>query len=643
MALIAPVISGRKGEHQQAIEELRGKGFVRARVDGKYVELDAVPKLDPKKKHSIDAVVDRLKVRPDLQQRLAESFETALRLGEGSARVAFLDEPKREELVFSDKFACRICGYSVSELEPRLFSFNNPFGACPGCDGLGVKQFFDPDRVVTNAQLSLANGAVRGWDRRNAYYYQMIQALADHYRFDPEAPYASLPQKARDVLMQGSDGEEIEFRYFDARGRTVKRKHKFEGVLPNLERRYNETESLAVREELARYLGTRRCPECDGARLTKAARFVFVGGTALPTISALPVRRALEFFHALTLEGWRQKIAAKIVKEITDRLGFLVDVGLDYLTLDRSAETLSGGEAQRIRLASQIGSGLVGVMYILDEPSIGLHQRDNQRLLDTLHRLRDLGNTVIVVEHDEDAIRQADHVVDLGPGAGVHGGRIVAEGTPRRDRGDPRLAHRPVPLRPQAHRDPRQAPQERAEAAVEAAQGERQQPEGHRRVVPGRAAHLRHRRLGFRKVDAGERHALPRGRALAQPRRRAAGDLRGRRGTRGDRPRDRHRPEPDRAHAALEPGHLHRPVHAHPRAVRGHGRGALARLPGRAASASTSRAGAAPPARATASSRSRCTSCRTCTSPATSARAGATTARRSTCTSRARTSTKCST
>ncbi len=430
VALVAPVISGRKGEHLQVVEELRSKGFVRARIDGKYLELEAAPKLDPKKKHSIDAVIDRLKVRPDLQQRLAESFETALRLGEGSARVAFLDEPKREELVFSDKFACRICGYSVSELEPRLFSFNNPFGACPGCDGLGVKQFFDPDRVVTNGQLSLANGAVRGWDRRNAYYYQMIQALADHYKFDPEAPYANLPPRAREVLMQGSGGEEVEFRYFDSRGRTVRRKHKFEGILPNLERRYHETESLAVREELARYLGTRRCPECDGARLTKAARFVFVGGTSLPTISALPVRRALEFFNVLVLEGWRQKIAAKIVKEITDRLGFLVDVGLDYLTLDRSAETLSGGEAQRIRLASQIGSGLVGVMYILDEPSIGLHQRDNQRLLDTLHRLRDLGNTVIVVEHDEDAIRQADHVVDLGPGAGVHGGRVVAQGTP---------------------------------------------------------------------------------------------------------------------------------------------------------------------------------------------------------------------
>ena len=430
LALLAPIISGRKGEHLQVIEELRGKGFVRARVDRRYVELDATPKLDPKRKHTIEAVVDRLKVRADLQQRLAESFETALRLGEGVARVAFLDDPKREELAFSDKFACRICGYALPELEPRLFSFNNPHGACPGCDGLGQKQFFDPDRVVAHPQLSLATGAVRGWDRRNAYYYQMVQALAAHYRFDPEASYASLPERAREVLMQGSDGEEIEFRYFDSRGRTIRRRHKFEGILPNLERRYHESESMAVREELARYLGTRRCPECDGARLTKAARFVLVGDASLPSISALPVRAALEFFGQLELEGWRAKIAAKVVKEITDRLGFLVDVGLDYLTLDRSAETLSGGESQRIRLASQIGSGLVGVMYILDEPSIGLHQRDNQRLLDTLHRLRDLGNTVIVVEHDEDAIRQADHVVDLGPGAGVHGGRIVAEGTP---------------------------------------------------------------------------------------------------------------------------------------------------------------------------------------------------------------------
>ncbi|MGQ0430489.1 MAG: excinuclease ABC subunit UvrA [Gammaproteobacteria bacterium] len=430
VALLAPVVTGRKGEHLQAVEELRGRGFVRARVDGKVVELDAVPKFDAKRKHTIEAVVDRCKVRPDLAQRLAESFETALRLGLGAARVVFLDDPKREELLFSDRFACTICGYSLPELEPRIFSFNSPHGACPGCDGLGIKQFFDPARVVTHPELSLANGAVRGWDRRNAYYFQMIQALADHYRFDPEAPYERLPARAREVLMSGSGGEEVEFRYFDSRGRTVKRRHKFEGVLPNLERRYQETESLAVREELARYLGTRRCPECDGARLMKAARFVFVGGQSLPAITALPVRRALEFYSELRLDGWRAKIAAKIVKEITDRLGFLVDVGLDYLTLDRSAETLSGGEAQRIRLASQIGSGLVGVMYILDEPSIGLHQRDNQRLLDTLHRLRDLGNTVIVVEHDEEAIRQADHVVDLGPGAGVHGGRVVAEGTP---------------------------------------------------------------------------------------------------------------------------------------------------------------------------------------------------------------------
>ncbi len=430
LALLAPVIAGRKGEHQQVIDELRGKGFVRARVDGKLIELDQKIRLDPKRKHSIDAVVDRFKVRADLQQRLAESFETALRLGEGVARIAFLEEPKREELIFSDKFACKICGYSLPELEPRLFSFNNPAGACPGCDGLGVKQFFDPERVVTHPQLSLAGGAVRGWDRRNAYYYQMIQALAEHYHFEPEAPYNGLPARVQEVLMNGSGGEEIEFRYFDARGRTIRRRHRFEGILPNLDRRYRETESMTVREELARYLGTRQCPECEGARLSKAARFVFVGGTALPSIAALPVRRAQEFFATLKLEGWRADIAAKVVKEISDRLGFLVDVGLDYLTLDRSAETLSGGESQRIRLASQIGSGLVGVMYILDEPSIGLHQRDNQRLLDTLHRLRDLGNTVIVVEHDEDAIRQADHVVDLGLGAGVHGGRVIAEGRP---------------------------------------------------------------------------------------------------------------------------------------------------------------------------------------------------------------------
>ena len=430
LVLLAPVITERKGEHLQVFEELRGRGFIRARVDGKLAELDAPPKLDLRRKHTIEAVVDRFKVRSDLSQRLAESFETALRLGEGVVRVAFLEEPDREELVFSDKFACTSCGYSLSELEPRLFSFNNPAGACPACDGLGVKQFFDPARVVSQPGLSLAGGAIRGWDRRNAYYYQMILALAQHYGFDPEAPWEALPDKSREVLMYGSGADEIEFRYFDSRGRTLKRRHRFEGVINNLERRYRETESLSVREELARYLGTRVCPDCGGARLTRSARHVYVDRRSLPEISALSVGRAQAFFRDLQLDGWRGEIAAKIVKEIGDRLGFLVDVGLDYLTLDRSAETLSGGEAQRIRLASQIGSGLVGVMYILDEPSIGLHQRDNQRLLDTLHRLRDLGNTVIVVEHDEDAIRQADHVVDLGPGAGVHGGRVVAQGTP---------------------------------------------------------------------------------------------------------------------------------------------------------------------------------------------------------------------
>jgi excinuclease ABC subunit A len=430
LALLAPVVKDRKGEHLQVFEELRGRGFIRARVDGKLTELDSPPKLDLRRKHTVEAVVDRFKARPDLGQRLAESFETALRLGDGVAKVAFLEEPEREEMVFSDKFACTVCGYSLSELEPRLFSFNNPTGACPTCDGLGVKQFFDPARVVSQPSLSLASGAVRGWDRRNAYYYQMVLALAQHYGFDPEAPWEDLPDRSRDVLMYGSGEEEVDFRYFDSRGRTVKRKHRFEGVINNLERRYRETESLSVREELSRYLGTRTCPDCEGARLTRAARNVFVGGRSLPQISALSVGHAQAFFGEMRLDGWRGEIAAKVVKEIGDRLGFLVDVGLDYLTLDRSAETLSGGEAQRIRLASQIGSGLVGVMYILDEPSIGLHQRDNQRLLDTLHRLRDLGNTVIIVEHDEDAIRQADHVVDLGPGAGVHGGRVVAQGTP---------------------------------------------------------------------------------------------------------------------------------------------------------------------------------------------------------------------
>ena len=437
LLMLAPMIDARKGEHAQVLEQLKGQGFVRARIDGKVVELDEAPKLDPKKKHSIEAVVDRFKVRPDSAQRTAESFETALRLSDGIARIAFMDEPKREELVFSDKFACMICGYSLSELEPRLFSFNNPAGACPACSGLGVQQFFDPSRVVHHPHVSIAGGAIRGWDRRTTYYFALMQSLAKHYKFDVETPWGELAEKQRRVVLYGSGDEKIDFRYVDAKGGTLRRAHKWEGVIPNLERRYRETESVAVREELAKYLSNQPCPECGGTRLNRAARHVFVAERTLPQIASLSVADALSFSRELTLEGWRGEIAAKIIKEIADRLRFLSDVGLDYLTLDRSAETLSGGEAQRIRLASQIGSGLVGVMYILDEPSIGLHQRDNDRLLGTLHHLRDLGNTVIVVEHDEDAIRHADHVVDLGPGAGVHGGQVMSQGTPEHITSDP--------------------------------------------------------------------------------------------------------------------------------------------------------------------------------------------------------------
>ena len=435
--LLAPVVQDRKGEHVQLMRDLQAQGFIRARIDGEVYELDDPPRLDLRRKHSIDAVVDRFKVKPDLGQRLAESFETALKLADGVARVAFMDDPKREELVFSDRFACNVCGYSLTELEPRLFSFNNPNGACPGCDGLGVKQFFDPERVVVNPELSLAGGAIRGWDRRTTYYFQMIRSLAEHYGFDIETPFADLPEKIREIVLFGSGKEKISFRYANSRGREVRQLHRFEGVIPNLERRFRETESSAVRDELARFLNSRPCPQCEGTRLNSAARNVFVAGRSLPDISALSVGHAREFFAGLELDGWRATIAAKIVKEIGERLGFLSDVGLDYLSLDRSADTLSGGEAQRIRLASQIGSGLVGVMYILDEPSIGLHQRDNQRLLRTLLHLRDLGNTVIVVEHDEEAILTADHVVDLGPGAGVHGGRVVAAGTPEEVKQNP--------------------------------------------------------------------------------------------------------------------------------------------------------------------------------------------------------------
>ena len=427
--LLAPVIRERKGEHAQVFDQLRAQGFVRVRVDGELYEIDAVPALALRQKHTIEAVIDRFRPREDLKQRLAESFETALKLGDGMAQVMSLDQPESAPLLFSSKYSCPVCDYSLPELEPRLFSFNSPVGACPTCDGLGVAQFFDPARVVVHPELSLAAGAVRGWDRRNAYYFQLIASLAKHYQFDTDAPWQSLPEKVQQAVLYGSGEDVITFTYLTESGGRTQRKHRFEGIVPNLERRYRETESPAVREELAKYISDRPCPDCGGARLNKSARNVFVADRPLPSLVVLPVDEALAFFRGLDLPGWRGEIAAKIVKEIAERLGFLVDVGLDYLTLERKADTLSGGEAQRIRLASQIGAGLVGVMYVLDEPSIGLHQRDNERLLGTLTRLRDLGNTVIVVEHDEDAIRMADYVLDIGPGAGVHGGEIVGQGT----------------------------------------------------------------------------------------------------------------------------------------------------------------------------------------------------------------------
>ncbi|MGH8082207.1 MAG: excinuclease ABC subunit UvrA, partial [Lysobacter sp.] len=426
--LLAPVIRERKGEHAQVFEQLRAQGFVRVRVDGQLYEIDAVPPLALRVKHTIEAVVDRFRPRDDIKQRLAESFETALKLGDGMAQVYSLDKEDTPPLLFSSKYSCPVCDYSLPELEPRLFSFNSPVGACPTCDGLGVAEFFDPARVVVHPELSLSAGAVRGWDRRNAYYFQLIQSLAKHYKFNVDTPWQSLTAIQQQAVLYGSGDELISFNYITENGGRSQRKHRFEGIVPNLERRYRETESAAVREELAKFISQRPCPDCGGARLNRAARNVFVAERPLPELVVLPVDDALNFFKGLELPGWRGEIAIKIVKEIVDRLRFLVDVGLDYLTLERKADSLSGGEAQRIRLASQIGAGLVGVMYVLDEPSIGLHQRDNERLLGTLTRLRDLGNTVIVVEHDEDAMRLADYIVDIGPGAGVHGGEIVAQG-----------------------------------------------------------------------------------------------------------------------------------------------------------------------------------------------------------------------
>ena len=428
LMIVAPVVSGRKGEQADLFAELRAQGFVRVRVDGIVHELDNLPALEKGRRHTIEVVVDRLKVRQDLRGRIAESFETALTHAEGRAIAVEMDSGT--EHLFSAKFACPVCSFALAELEPRLFSFNNPIGACPKCDGLGHVDFFDPAQVVAHPELSLASGAIRGWDRRNQFYFQLLASLAGHYGFDIEAPWEELPERTREVVLHGSGKEKIAFRYLSDGGKAVLKEHPFEGIIPNLERRFKETDSIAVREELAKYRANQPCPTCHGTRLRTEARFVLIGGRNLSEVSRQPLGQCKAFFDGLSLTGQRAQVADKIVSEISSRLQFLINVGLDYLSLDRSADTLSGGEAQRIRLASQIGSGLTGVMYVLDEPSIGLHQRDNDRLLDTLRRLRDMGNTVIVVEHDEDAIRMADYVVDMGPGAGEHGGRVIAEGKP---------------------------------------------------------------------------------------------------------------------------------------------------------------------------------------------------------------------
>ncbi len=425
--LLAPVVVEKKGEHLQLLDDLRSQGFIRARIDGEVYDLDEPPTLDLRKKHTIEVIVDRFKIRDDISLRLAESFETALRITDGVAIAASMDD--QTELLFSERYACPQCGYSLTELEPRIFSFNNPKGACPSCDGLGVKQHFDPELVIHNPEISLAGGAIRGWDRRNAYYFQIICSLAEHYGFDPEQPFSELDEHIQHIILYGSGRKAIDFKFLTSTGKIKKKRHSFEGIIANMERRYRETDSQMVRDELAKYLSKKVCETCGGSRLNTAARNVFIDNFPLHQITAMPIRKSLDFFERLNLPGKRGEVADKIVKEIKEILEFLVNVGLDYLTLDRSADSLSGGEAQRIRLASQIGAGLVGVMYVLDEPSIGLHQRDNQRLLNTLFKLRDLGNTVIVVEHDEDAILAAQHIVDIGPGAGIHGGEIVAQGT----------------------------------------------------------------------------------------------------------------------------------------------------------------------------------------------------------------------
>ncbi len=428
--LMAPIIRNRKGEHVELLNQIKNTGMTRARIDGKIYQLDDLPKIDKNKNHTIEIIVDRLKIRPEIKQRLAESLESTLLLADGLAMVGFMDDSqsKNDELMFSQNLSCPECGYAIAELEPRMFSFNNPAGACPTCDGLGIQQFFDPELIITNPKLSLAAGAIRNWDRRNSWYFQTLTGIAKHYDFDLETPFNKLPDKIQKVVLYGSGSEIIKFKYLNSKGGTTKKEHSFEGIVNNVRRRYLETESRAVRDDLAKFHNNRLCEDCGGSRLKLESRHVFIDGKNLGSIAALSIIDAFNFFKTLKLQGWRNEVGAKIIKEISLRLGFLVNVGLNYLTLERGADTLSGGEAQRIRLASQIGAGLVGVMYVLDEPSIGLHQKDNQRLLDTLIHLRDLGNTIIVVEHDEDAIKQADFIVDIGPGAGVHGGEIVATG-----------------------------------------------------------------------------------------------------------------------------------------------------------------------------------------------------------------------
>ena len=563
--VLAPVVRDRKGEFVEFFDDMQTQGFVRFRIDGAIVEADALPPLKKAEKHSLDVVVDRLKVRADVQQRLAESFETALRLADGRALLLDLDDGR--ETLFSSRFSCPECDYSLSELEPRLFSFNNPMGACEACDGLGQVEFFDEGRVVAHPELSLASGAIKGWDARNQYYFQMLGTLAQHYGFDLDAPFEQLSDEARRVVLHGSGETEIAFSYTNDRGRKMVRRHPFEGVIPNLQRRFRETDSPVVREELGKLRARHACPVCEGTRLRRESRNVFIGEGAerrgIYQIAASPLHEALEYFERLAFTGSKQDIAGKIVKEIGSRLRFLVNVGLDYLSLDRSAETLSGGESQRIRLASQIGSGLTGVMYVLDEPSIGLHQRDNGRLIDTLKHLRDFGNTVIVVEHDEDAIRAADYLVDMGPGAGVHGGRGHCAGQLEHVLDDPNsLTGQYLSGRRQIEIPHDRTPPFTTWLKLSGAHGNNLKDVT--LEIPVGLAHMHHRRFGLRQIDSDQRHAVRRFGAPSVRLVCRTGTVCDDRRTGKLRQSDQRRSERDWTHATLEPGHLHGTVHADP-------------------------------------------------------------------------------